>query len=232
MPDPPAPRARRASALPLSRRHAIGLLIALAHLLLLWAAAHMHWERPKLADVPLLVAVLAQPERPRPPEPVELPLPRPAEAPQPLAPPIPVPVLLPSVAPDQPTVLAAETTPAPPPPAPVIAAVVAAPPPPAPVPPPAPKLIPPAALQLLEPLVVDYPRASRRNAEAGETLVRVFVDRAGVPRNPQVERSSGFVRLDQAALASVQRARFRPYVENGQPVEGWALIPIRFELEK
>ena len=34
------------------------------------------------------------------------------------------------------------------------------------------------------------------------------------------------------ALAGVQRARFKPYSENGVPTAGWARIPIPFELEK
>jgi periplasmic protein TonB len=60
----------------------------------------------------------------------------------------------------------------------------------------------------------------------------VFIDAQGLPRTPQVTRSSGFARLDDAAIAAVQQARFRPYTENGQPTAGWASIPIDFELEK
>ena len=45
-------------------------------------------------------------------------------------------------------------------------------------------------------------------------------------------QSSGFARLDDAALAGVQRARFKPYSENGVPTAGWARIPIPFELER
>ena len=38
--------------------------------------------------------------------------------------------------------------------------------------------------------------------------------------------------LDEAAVAAVKKARFKPYTENGQATAGWALIPIDFELEK
>ena len=48
----------------------------------------------------------------------------------------------------------------------------------------------------------------------------------------QLAQSSGFARLDEAALAGVQRARFKPYTENGVPTAGWARIPIPFELER
>lgn len=48
----------------------------------------------------------------------------------------------------------------------------------------------------------------------------------------QIEQSSGFFRLVEAALAAVLRARFRPYLRHRRPTEDWALIPIRFELER
>ena len=78
----------------------------------------------------------------------------------------------------------------------------------------------------------EYPRLSRRLGEAGLVVVRVYVDEAGAPRVVQIAQSSGFARLDDAALASVQRARFKPYSENGVPTAGWARIPIPFELER
>jgi protein TonB len=47
----------------------------------------------------------------------------------------------------------------------------------------------------------------------------------------QVSQSSGHARLDEAAIAAVQKARFKPALENGQPLSGWALIPLTFDLE-
>lgn len=88
-------------------------------------------------------------------------------------------------------------------------------------------------MQYTVPPDVVYPRLSKRYGEAGRVLVRAFVDAAGgAPRSVQVSQSSGHARLDEAALSAVQKARFKPYTDNGQPVEGWALIPIDFELEK
>ena len=43
-----------------------------------------------------------------------------------------------------------------------------------------------------------------------------------------VEQSSGFARLDAAARAAVERALFKPYVENGVPRMALAMIPIEF----
>ncbi len=78
----------------------------------------------------------------------------------------------------------------------------------------------------------EYPRLSQRNGESGRVLVRVFIDESGAPRQVQLNRSSGFERLDASALAAVLKFRFRPPTENGQPVSGWANVPIDFGLEK
>ena len=92
--------------------------------------------------------------------------------------------------------------------------------------------LPASAIQYLEPPAPVYPRASRRLGESGLVIVRVFVDADGMPRQLQIAQSSGFVRLDEAALDGVRRARFKPPTENGRPTAGWARIPIPFELEK
>lgn len=231
LPPLPAPGAAGSELSTLQRRAMVGGILAL-HAVALWGLLQVDAVRAAVLEAaPVFIDVLAQPAPPKP----EPPKPTP---PQP-QPPRPVPVAPPPViaAP-----AAAEpapfTVPAPPPepPAPVPVQAVtapASPAPPPPAPPPAPKLIPASAVQYLEPLEVDYPRQSRRNNESGVVLVRAYIDaRGGASRHVAVEKSSGFSRLDQAALAAVQRARFKPYTENGQPVEGWALIPINFELER
>jgi protein TonB len=62
-------------------------------------------------------------------------------------------------------------------------------------------------------------------------LVRVEIDAAGLPRQVELQRSSGSPRLDDAALAAVRAARFRPYTEDGVPRAVWSTVPIVFELE-
>ena len=85
-------------------------------------------------------------------------------------------------------------------------------------------------VQYVEPPVLVYPRASRRAGEAGRVLLRVFVDEEGRPHHVQVSRSSGFARLDDAAVDALRKARFKPSIDNGRPVAGWALVPLTFEL--
>ncbi len=76
-----------------------------------------------------------------------------------------------------------------------------------------------------------YPRASRRLGEQGTVIVRVFISTQGAPEKAEVRTSSGFPRLDQAALDAVQRWRFVPGRRSGTPEAMWFNIPVRFVLE-
>jgi protein TonB len=73
-----------------------------------------------------------------------------------------------------------------------------------------------------------YPRESSRRREHGTVVLRVLVDPAGHPAQIQVERSSGFERLDVAAREAVQKALFRPHEVNGVAQAAQVLIPIEF----
>jgi protein TonB len=73
-----------------------------------------------------------------------------------------------------------------------------------------------------------YPRESTRKRERGTVLLRVLVDALGHPSRIQVERSSGFDRLDNAARDAVAKALFRPHEVNGVAQPAQVLIPIEF----
>lgn len=203
----------------------VGAILA-AHAAAVWGLLQIREVRDAVADVaPLFVSLIAPPAPPRP-EPAPPPMPQPASK-RPL-PPSPVIAAAPTPAPSSFVVPAPPPEPAEPPvlvpPAPQIVA--------APAPPPAPKIIPASLVQYLEPIALEYPRLSKRQGESGRVVIRVYIDEAGSAKQAQVNRSSGHQRLDDAALAAVQKARFKPYTENGQPVAGWAFIPLEFELEK
>ena len=74
-----------------------------------------------------------------------------------------------------------------------------------------------------------YPRESQRKREHGTVLLRVLVDALGRPAQIQVERTSGFERLDDAARAAVAKFLFRPYEVNGIAQPAQVLIPIGFD---
>ena len=73
----------------------------------------------------------------------------------------------------------------------------------------------------------------RRNRSAGAStapcVLRVLVDSEGRPAQIQVERSSGFERLDSAAREAVAKFLFRPYEVNGIAQPAQVLIPIGFD---
>ena len=220
------------------RRALVGAIVAL-HLLGIWALLQVNAVRQAvLQAAPIFVDLLAPPAPPAmPPPPAALPAPLPPLKPVPLKrlQPLPKPAPLlaaPAAAPVE--SFGAPQAPTPPPPAPPVAAAPVAAPAPAAAaaPPAAPRVLPDAAVQYLVPPQVVYPRLSQRHRETGRVLVRAYVgSTGGAPLSAQIEQSSGHARLDQAALDAVHKARFKPYAENGRPVEGWALIPIDFQLE-
>jgi protein TonB len=74
-----------------------------------------------------------------------------------------------------------------------------------------------------------YPRESQRRREYGTVLLRVLVDVFGRPAQIQIERSSGYDRLDTAAREAVEKFVFRPHEVNGVAQPAQVLIPIGFD---
>jgi len=223
-----------------AHRRVLVVAVLIAHAAAIWALLQeREVRRPSEPAEPLFVSLVApralalRAAEVRPPAPYAPPRRKAAAALPIAATPAPAPAAW--LAPAQPETEAIEASAASPA---VAVAVAAGTPDPvapaavAPTPAPVVKTIPAFAVQYLEAIVLDYPRVSRRLGETGRVLIRVFIDEAGAARQLAVSRSSGHARLDEAALAAVQKARFRPYRENGQPVAGWAFIPLEFELER
>jgi protein TonB len=64
----------------------------------------------------------------------------------------------------------------------------------------------------------DYPDISKRRGENGTAIVRFVVGLTGRIETVQLQTSSGYARLDEAALAAVHASVCQPYSENGAPV--------------
>lgn len=75
-----------------------------------------------------------------------------------------------------------------------------------------------------------YPAYSIRQRETGRVLLRVQVSATGTPTAIDLEQSSGFFRLDRAAIQAVWTWRFTPAQEDGHPEAGDVLVPIHFRL--
>lgn len=84
------------------------------------------------------------------------------------------------------------------------------------------------SVEYVRPPAPVYPRESSRRHEYGTVVLRVLVDPTGRPAQIQLERSSGFERLDLAARSAVEKALFRPHEVNGVAQAAQVLIPIEF----
>jgi TonB family C-terminal domain len=76
-----------------------------------------------------------------------------------------------------------------------------------------------------------YPDDARRKGEQGRVLLRVFVNASGTVEHVALRKSSGYPRLDQAALETVQTWRFVAAKRDTVSVAAWVVVPISFSLE-
>ena len=76
-----------------------------------------------------------------------------------------------------------------------------------------------------------YPALSRRLGEQGKVVVRVLIGVDGTAQHVEIHSSSGYERLDQAALATVRSWRYVPGKRNGIAEAMSFNVPINFVLE-
>lgn len=224
----------------------IASAVLLFHALAIWALQSGLLMRA--VEMVLPVEVLAQIiEPPKPVPPVPLPPPVIPKEPPPVKQTVakPTPPVPQTQAPPQ--ILAVETaTPAPNAPAPVQIA------PPAPLLPPTVPVaavaspaapVAPAAVAKSAPItpvcVQDfisqpapiYPNFSKRLSEQGIVDIRVLFSAAGFPLKAEVIKSSGYERLDNAALESTKRWRFVTCSGIAAAVDHWKETPVRFKFD-
>ena len=77
----------------------------------------------------------------------------------------------------------------------------------------------------------EYPSASRRLEEEGTVALRFLVGVDGKVIQSEVEKSSGFKRLDEAARAGLSKCQFRPALVDGKPEQAWASMKYTWRLE-
>jgi protein TonB len=76
-----------------------------------------------------------------------------------------------------------------------------------------------------------YPGLSKRLGEQGKVLVRTLIGADGLPQKAEIKQSSGFDRLDQAALTTALRWRYVPGKRAGVAEAMWFNVPFTFVLE-
>jgi periplasmic protein TonB len=70
-----------------------------------------------------------------------------------------------------------------------------------------------------------YPAAAALRGEQGTVVLLVYVRPDGLVSGVEVERSSGYARLDDSAREAVKTWHFLPSIENGQPIG--SVVPVR-----
>jgi protein TonB len=204
--------------------------VVLFHVAALWALQTGLIQRVVEVLVPVaLLSDFIEPSQPKvappppmPPKAVTQAAPRKVAAALP-PPPMPLAIADPTPAPNAPTGVVAQPKPLPP-----IAAPVAV----APAPVAAPKVeLPSSDADYLQNPKPAYPAMSKRLGEQGKVIVRVLIGVDGTAQKAEIRQSSGFDRIDQAALATTQRWRYLPGKRGGVAEAMWFNVPINFVLE-
>jgi protein TonB len=76
-----------------------------------------------------------------------------------------------------------------------------------------------------------YPAASKRLEEVGTVRIQVLVDSSGKVLDSKIAQSSGFQRLDNAALTALSSCAFHPGTIDGKAEKMWQEVPYSFRLE-
>lgn len=76
-----------------------------------------------------------------------------------------------------------------------------------------------------------YPADSKRLNEEGTVQLRFLVGFDGKVIESQIEKSSGFRRLDEAARQALEKCQFKPALEGGVIQESWASMKYTWRLE-
>ncbi|MFN3543701.1 MAG: energy transducer TonB [Thiobacillus sp.] len=205
-----------------------------AHTALLAWLAFAPTPEPHTPPRPLIVSLIVpEVQAPEPPQPKPEPTPAP---PQPAVKPLPPPPVLVAEraqpAP-QPVIEAPKPVPVPepvpevlPPPAPPVVAEA-----PKPAPPPPPPPTPPRAADYLNNPKPPYPALSKRLGEQGVVRLNILVNPDGSVARLEIASSSGYPRLDEIAVKTVQSSwKFEPARQAGKPVPAWVIVPIEFTL--
>jgi protein TonB len=218
----------------MSRNLVIAAVVVVFHVVALWAMQSGLLRRVVEIVVPAEIVleflappapkVQPQPKPPAPPKPTPVKQPTPkATAPVKTMAPLPLAIADPTPSPHAPTGVIAPAAPAPP----VAAPVAEAPPAPAPVR----VQLPSSDADYLQNPKPPYPSMSKRLGEQGKVVVRVLIEVDGKAQKAEIKQSSGFDRLDQAALNTVLRWRYVPGKHAGVAQTMWFNVPINFVLE-
>ena len=76
----------------------------------------------------------------------------------------------------------------------------------------------------------EYPLTSRQLNESGTVMLNIYVADQGYVSRARIARSSGWPRLDEAALQHARNWRLIPATLNSKPACMWVTVPVVFDL--
>lgn len=79
---------------------------------------------------------------------------------------------------------------------------------------------------------IEYPSASKRLEEEGTVRLKFLIDVDGKVLESEIEKSSGFQRLDEAARTGLSKCQFKPSTVRGVPQKSWTKMNFTFRLEE
>jgi protein TonB len=77
----------------------------------------------------------------------------------------------------------------------------------------------------------EYPALSRRREEQGSVMLKLLIGANGHVLESQIEQSSGYARLDEAARAGLSKCQFKPGTVDGRPEASWASMKYTWRLD-
>ena len=75
-----------------------------------------------------------------------------------------------------------------------------------------------------------YPKRSRQRGEQGTVVLHILIKADGSVGQAKLQQSSGFSRLDKAALKAIKRWRYQAARQGGKAIDYWYIQAMTFTL--
>ena len=76
----------------------------------------------------------------------------------------------------------------------------------------------------------EYPEEAKAADDSGVVWIKALIDKTGKVREVQIQKSSGYKILDDAAASAAWKNEFKPALTDGKPVATWITYKVSFTL--
>lgn len=77
----------------------------------------------------------------------------------------------------------------------------------------------------------EYPPRAKQAGISGIVWLKALIDKTGSVRSVMVVKTSGTSSLDDAAVKAAYNNKFKPGIQNGQPIYVWVTYKVNFNIE-